>query len=210
MAIIHTIESVRTALVLPLPGRSAQVKMSTRPRPGDIPPFNDSEFRDGAVLILLYPVGGELYLPLTKRTTSVDSHKGHISLPGGAREPGETLVQTALREAEEEIGVSVTEEAVMGQLSLIYVPVSRYRVTPFVAALGGRPEYHPDSNEVEELIETPLRLFLDDRDVYREWQTHLNRRMLVPFYGFGEHKIWGATAMILAEFGELLSKSVES
>ena len=210
MAQNHTADSVRVALQSPLPGREAQVKMSTRPRPGDAPPFNNADFRDGAVLILLYPVAGELYLPLTKRTTSVDSHKGHISLPGGAREHGETLVQTALRESSEEIGVSVPEESVLGKLSVIYVPVSRYRVSPFVAAIDSRPEYHPDSNEVDEMIETPLRIFLEEDNVRREWQTHMNRRMLVPFYRFGKHKIWGATAMILAEFAELLSNPVES
>jgi len=205
-----TVEHVRQALLKPLPGRDAQLKMSTRPRPGDAPPFDESRFRDGAVLILLYPWEGELYLPLTKRAASVESHKGHISLPGGAREPAETLIQTALRESSEEIGVKVAEESVLGALSVIYVPVSRYRVTPFVAAMEDAPDYRPDSGEVEEIIETPLQLFLDENNVSHEWQTHMNKRMLVPFYRLGRHKIWGATAMILSEFVELLSNYVES
>lgn len=205
-----TAASIRKALLAPLPGREAQLRMSTKPRPGDKPPFDETRFRDGAVLILLYPLGAGLHLPLTKRTSLVDSHKGHISFPGGARKPDETLAQTALRESSEEIGVDVTEESILGELSVIYVPVSRYKVTPFVAAIERRPQYHPDTNEVEEIIEVPLSLFLDRENVYREWQVHMNTRMLVPFYRFRKHKIWGATAMILSEFAEVLSKSVES
>lgn len=204
-----TIEKIKNALLGPLPGRSAQLKMSTRPRPGDTPPFDESAFREGAVLILLYPSEGELYLPLTKRTSSVELHKGHISLPGGAREADESLVETALRETGEEIGVNVPEKSVLGALSIIHIPVSRYRVAPFVAALKNRPDYHPDTGEVEEIIETPLQLILDEKRVCREWQVHLNRRMLVPYYRLGKHRIWGATAMILSEFAELLSKNVE-
>jgi 8-oxo-dGTP pyrophosphatase MutT (NUDIX family) len=204
-----TVDFVKYALLKALPGRRAQLKMSTRPRPGDTPPFDETRFRDGAVLILLYPVEGELHLPLTRRTRSVESHKGHISLPGGAREADEELVDTALRESEEEIGVKLTEESILGKLSVIHVPVSRYRVTPFVAAIRARPEYRPHKKEVEEIIEIPLQFFLEEKNIYTEWQTHMNRRMLVPFYRFGRHKIWGATAMILSEFAELLSKSVE-
>jgi 8-oxo-dGTP pyrophosphatase MutT (NUDIX family) len=206
---VLTVDFVRKALLKPLPGRSAQLRMSTRPRPGDSSSYDEDRFRDGAVLILLYPARGELQFPLTRRTTSVESHKGHISLPGGAREPNETLAETALRESAEEIGVQVAEDFIIGKLSVIHVPVSGYRVTPFVAAVDARPEYRPHSREVDEIIETPLSLLLDPKNVSREWQTHANRRMLVPFYRFGRHRIWGATAMILSEFAELLSKNVE-
>ncbi len=205
-----TLETVKRALSLPLPGREAHLRMSTRPRPGDRPPFDDREFRDGAVLALIYPALDALYLPLTKRTDSVASHKGHISLPGGAREGDETLVQTALREAREEIGVSLPTESVIGTLSVIHVPVSGYRVTPFVAEAYTRPSFRPDPTEVEEIIELPLQLILDKDAVETEWQTHGGIRMLVPHYRHGVHKIWGATAMILSEFAEVLAKAVES
>lgn len=204
-----TFETVERALSLPLPGRPAQLKMATRPRPGDSPPFEDSNFKDGSVLVLLYPINDQLRLPLTKRTESVASHKGHISFPGGAREENETPIQTALRESREEIGVELPEKSVVGTLSVIYVPASGYRVKPFVATVDVRPRFDPDSEEVEEIIEVPLVAFLDEKNVAREWQTHQNTRMLVPFYVYENHKIWGATAMILSEFAELLKKAVE-
>lgn len=185
------------------------MKMSTRPRPGDRPSFEDSKFKDGAVLIITYPFEHRLHVALTKRTQSVASHKGHISFPGGARESGEPLLQTALRESEEEIGVSLPRDSVIGALSVLHVPVSGYRVKPFVAISEERPRFRPDRREVEEIIEVPLDLFLNEENIVQEWQTHQNRRMLVPFYRHGTHKIWGATAMILSEFAELLLKVVE-
>ncbi|TET80909.1 CoA pyrophosphatase [candidate division TA06 bacterium] len=204
-----TFETIRKALSLPLPGRPAQLKMSTQPRPGDRLPFKESKFRDGAVLIITYPIEEKLHLALTKRTQSVASHKGHISFPGGAREPDEALLQTALRECEEEIGVNLPEDSVIGTLSVLHVPVSGYRVKPFVAISEKRPLFHPDPREVKEIIEVPIDLFLNEKNISREWQTHQNRKMLVPFYRHGNNKIWGATAMILSEFAELLLKVVE-
>jgi 8-oxo-dGTP pyrophosphatase MutT (NUDIX family) len=210
MASLLSLDTVKKALSLPLPGREAQLRMSTRPRPGDSPPFDEKKFRDGAVLLLIYPVRDSLYLPLTKRTVSVASHKGHISLPGGAREGDEMLVETALRETKEEIGVSVAREDVIGTLSSIHVPVSGYRVKPFVAQARTRPSFLPDPSEVEEMIELPLDLILSRKTVETEWQTHGGTRMLVPHYRCGIHKIWGATAMILSELAEALAKAVES
>ena len=204
-----TFETIRKAISLPLPGRPAQLKMSTQPRPGDRLPFDESKFKDGAVLIITYPIEDKLHLALTKRTQSVASHKGHISFPGGARESDETLLQTALRETEEEIGVNLPEDTVIGTLSVLYVPISGYRITPFVTIAEERPRFRPDPSEVEKIIEVPLCLFLNEESITREWQTHQNRKMLVPFYRHGNHKIWGATAMILSEFAELLLKVVE-
>ena len=97
----------------------------------------------------------------------------------------------------------------MGALSVLYVPVSGYRIRPFVAITEERPRFQPDPSEVEEVIEVPLDLFLSEESIAREWQTHQNRKMLVPFYRHGNHRIWGATAMILSEFAELLLKVVE-
>lgn len=203
-------ETVRKAVSLPHPGRNAQLLMATQPRPGDGPPFDESKFKDGAVLVIVYPVEGELHLPLTRRTDSVTSHKGHISLPGGAREPDEDLLHTALRETTEEIGVLIPEESVIGTLSEIHVPASGYRVRPFVAISREALHFKRDPAEVEEIIEVPIALFLDRRNVSREWQTHQSVKMLVPFYKYGNHKIWGATAMMLSEFAELILKAAGS
>src|SRR5881396_2643414 len=111
-----TVEDVRRALAAPRPGRAAQARMTPRPRPGDIPPPPPHDARRQAgVLILLYVKNGELYFVLTRRTDTVATHKGQISLPGGAREGAEGLAETARREAREELGIDGERVEMLGE-----------------------------------------------------------------------------------------------
>src|SRR3990172_5047359 len=135
------LDQVRRALALPRLGRAAQIRMSPLPRPGDVFPLPpEVQPREAAVMILLYPRGENLDFFLTRRTETVETHKGQISLPGGAQEPGESLQETALREASEELGVDVKCVEILGEpLSPVYIPVSGFRATPFVGFSPVRP-----------------------------------------------------------------------
>jgi 8-oxo-dGTP pyrophosphatase MutT (NUDIX family) len=195
------LHGIRVALQRPLPGRKAQMTMAVQPRPGDRPDLPVPCPREGAVLILLYPHEGQLFLPLTRRTETVETHKGQISLPGGAREQqDESLAQTALRETQEELGVPDRDVEIIGALTPLYIPHSRFCVYPFVGYAILRPLLRPDPLEVAEAIEAPLLDLLHPST--RQIETHWRDGQLysVPSYHIGPQKIWGATAMILAEF----------
>jgi 8-oxo-dGTP pyrophosphatase MutT (NUDIX family) len=205
-SMIHepSLAAIRQALGRPLPGQVAQIRMSNRPRPGleARPPGHQP--RQGGVLILLYPKDGRLHFALTRRTETLEDHKGQISLPGGAREGDEPLERTALRETHEELGVDPQSVEVLGVLTSLYIFPSDYCITPYVAARPDRPTFVPDPIEVAEVLEVPLATLLDPA-IRREeeWVLH-GIATRVPFYQIGEHKVWGATAMVLSEFVAVL------
>lgn len=203
------ISDVRRALSRPLPGLPAQLRMAPAYRISALrertPPPSP---REAAVLILLYPRDGRLCFPLTRRTDTVENHKGQISLPGGAREAGESLPETALRETREELRAGPDDWAVLGALTPLYIPPSGFLISPFVAYSSTRPTFDPDPVEVAELIETPLALLFDPALVVREeWEL---RGILtqVPFFHVYGHKVWGATAMVLSELVTLLREAL--
>lgn len=204
-----TLDDVRRALLQPRPGATAQAIMWPRRLPGNEPPPTNQHGRDAAVLILVYLIDADPYLVLTRRVETVQNHKGQISLPGGAHEGEETLVETALREAREEIAVSPGDVQVLGTLTPVYVSVSGYLVTPFVAITAQRPTFRPDPSEVVEAIEAPLNSLLDPALRHEEdWQIR-GATVHVPYFAIGSHKVWGATAMILAEFASLLEAACQ-
>lgn len=199
------IERVRAAMRGPLPGFEAQLTMAPRPRPFSPPP--GVEPRQAGVLLILYPIHGVLHLVLTVRTSDLNHHSGQVSLPGGGWEEGDaSLQETALREAQEEIGIATDGLELLGPLTTIYVPPSNNMVHPFVVYSPQRPTFHPDPKEVAELLDVPLHLFLDPATRREEDWTWRGAPLHVPFYSVGEHKVWGATAIILAEFLTLLTR----
>jgi 8-oxo-dGTP pyrophosphatase MutT (NUDIX family) len=167
----------------------------------------DRDCRRAGVLVLLYPRGDELYLVLTRRTEQLVSHRGQVSFPGGGLHVGESVRQAALREAEEELSVAPAELDLLGDLSPLYIPASGYCVYPLVAFAARRPDFLPSPHEVAEIIETPLSRLLDPATRCEEmwpWQDGYRR---VPFYAIGEHKVWGATAMMLCELVTLINEN---
>ena len=188
----------------PLPGSGAQFAMAPRLRAGTV---HSNEMPPGAkingVLILFYPYDDEIYLPLIRRPTYPGVHSDQVSLPGGRCEPGDAdIVATALREAEEEIGVNPECVRVVGQLSPVYIGASNNIVHPSVGWTGSRPDFRTDAREVARLIEAPLRALQDPNNIRSETRQLRGRTALVPYYDVCGHTIWGATAMIL---GELLA-----
>ncbi len=201
-----TLDQVRRALALPRPGRRAHVRLSPRPRPGDVfslPP--EIQPKEAGVLILLFPSEEDLSFFLTRRTDTVGNHKGQVSLPGGAQEAGESLVQTALREASEELSIDPTCAEIIGTpLTPVYIPVSGFRATPIVAFTPLRPPVTPEPGEVVEIIEMPLELLVNEQTVAEEEWEIRGYKGIVPFFNVNGHKVWGATAMVLGEFAEML------
>ncbi|MFQ6015439.1 MAG: NUDIX hydrolase [Anaerolineae bacterium] len=203
-----SLDEVRRALKAPKPGLSAQKRMAVRPRPGGhhVPPGHQP--KDGGVLILLYPKDAQLHLPLTRRTDTVANHKGQISLPGGARETGDrSLEETALRETREELNIDLQRVEILGALTPLYIPVSGYLIHPFVAFCAERPDFNPDPIEVAELLEVPLASLLDPATRREEDWKLVGMTVRVPFFQVGEHKVWGATAMVLSEFVVILQRA---
>lgn len=205
-AAVISIQDVRRAVAGARPGRPAQERMSPRPRPGDRFPMPEIvEGKEAAVLLLIYEHADELCFFLTRRTETVASHKGQVSLPGGGREPNETLQETARREANEELGLDPARIEILGApLTPLYIPVSEYWVTAFVGVYHGDPEVSAAADEVRELIPTPLATLLDPLTVVEaDWELRGNE-VRVPYFLIGGHQVWGATAMILSEFVQML------
>ena len=177
-------------------------------RPVDLP----GEGRSAAVLLLIYPVQhdaeeSELRLVLTRRHETLTQHAGQISLPGGRRDEGEALETTALRETEEEIGVSSAAIRIFGRLNSIYIPPTDFTVAPFVGWSATQPQFVPAVAEVAEIIEVSLDHLLNPKSLGQgEVNIASGETITVPFYQVDHHRVWGATAIILAEFVERLKR----
>ena len=165
-----------------------------------------AEHRQAAVLVLLYPAGTEqrLHMVLIRRPDYPGVHSGQIAFPGGARERGESLEQTALRETHEEVGVDVGQVSVLGPMSPLYVFASNFNVHPFLAWASERPAFTPCEKEVAAIIELPLERLAEPRFYGEEHLTLRGRRVWVPSFAAPQARIWGATAMMLAELRELV------
>jgi 8-oxo-dGTP pyrophosphatase MutT (NUDIX family) len=187
------------------PGLQSQLKMVPDPRPGDktYQEAGDTCLR-AAVLVLIYPGDDGYSLVLTRRTFQVAHHQAQISFPGGQMDKNESPVETALREAAEEINIAPAKVRVLGELTPLYIPPSNYCVYPVVAAADGRPDFRPSPHEVAEVIEVPLAHLLDQENTRREQWPLRGMNVTVPFYLFGQNRIWGATAMVLAELLDIL------
>ncbi len=188
-------------LLGPLPGLAAQLRMVPEPRPGDktYDEVEGSSLKAG-ILLLVLALDGVPCLLLTRRTDRVLHHPGQISLPGGEQHPGESSEETAIRETEEELGIDLGGCRILGALTPLYIPPSNYCVYPFVALSERSHLFRPHPAEVAEVIEAPLAELLDPRNRRVEiWPLH-GKPVRVPFFEVRGNKVWGATAMILAEF----------
>lgn len=192
------------------PGPVAKGRMAPSPLPpGRLRPPAGHRPRQAAVLLLLREAGDGLSLPLIVRPrVEGDAHSGQISFPGGQREGDETAAQTALREAQEEIGVDPGAVELLGRLSDHWIPVSDFVVRPVVGFTGRRPDYRPEPGEVERIFEQPLAP-LHGEELESCFVRRVGERELsFPCWDLPEGRLWGATAMMLAELLALLSPPV--
>ncbi|MGK0388413.1 MAG: 8-oxo-dGTP pyrophosphatase MutT (NUDIX family) [Maribacter sp.] len=203
------IPSLRKRLSAELPGRAAQLRMAHMARLDTITvPENPKK---ASVMILLYDKNEEWHTVLMRRTSRFknDKHKGQVSFPGGQAEPTDiNKAATALRETEEEMGLPVSSMNVLGALSPLYIPVSNFLVQPYVGYTALTPNFAPDNNEVESIIETPLSALLAKEnlkktDLIIPEGFKLNN---VPYFDVGGNVVWGATSMIISEFIQILDE----
>lgn len=164
----------------------------------------EGEIKEAAVLVPLYVRDRQLFVLFTKRTETVEHHKGQISFPGGVKENGDsTLWHTAIRETEEEVGIPADQAKLLGVLPKV-VTVTGFEVSPFVGAIPYPVEFKPAAGEVEAVLEIPVTYLIDPKVVeYRnvKWK---GRNVETLVYNYSGHAIWGATAHILADLLEVL------
>ena len=203
---IHTLKiKLSQRLEKKLPGVSSQNIMLITPQNSVkyfIPPDN---IVLSAVLILLFPIREDIHFFLTKRTDTVQYHKGQISLPGGAKEEGEELIGTALRETDEEIGISSDSIQIIGQLTPLLVPITGFQIHPFIGFSEHKPETATDPMEVESVFSVSIHSLVHQKTHQLEERTLRGHLYQVPYYHLNNKKVWGATSMILSEFKTVLN-----
>ena len=163
------------------------------------------QYRLASVLVLIYPRAGEPYVVFMRRTDTVEHHKGQISLPGGGRDDTDPdAIYTALREAQEELGIDPEAVQVIGTLPDIYARISYFLITPVVGVLKphAQPDltFKPEPDEVAEVIEVPLRVFYDESVHRTEIRTRGDITYQIHFYTYGPYEVWGVTGRIMYEF----------
>jgi 8-oxo-dGTP pyrophosphatase MutT (NUDIX family) len=158
-----------------------------------------------AVLVPVFEEAGEAWLVLTRRAQHLRLHRGEVAFPGGRRDPGEALVDTAKREALEEIGLDPAGVEIVGELDHVTARTSQLEIVPFLGILSGRPiDLRPNADEVEAILVLPMSELLQEGTFREElWDTPEGERDIVFFEVVGD-TIWGATARILHRLLELV------
>ena len=209
---ISIVEKLKEQLKKTLPGLDAQLLMASDVRFK----FSDIEVKQrdakrSSVLILLYPINNCIHIVLIQRPTYAGVHSGQISFPGGQfEESDKNPVDTALREASEEVGINADEVRIIGQLTNLYIPPSNYLVTPVIGFTDEHPLFQLQASEVKNIIETPLINFLK-KETIKSTTIRLENGMSfeTPYYDIKGNVVWGATAMMMSEFVVILKKLVE-
>jgi len=173
-------------------------------------PDEGAALRPAAALLLIYPERDEWYVPLTVRAAGLRHHTSQVSLPGGRLDrPDESPEQAALREAEEEIGIPPDDVDVLGRLTPVPIAVSAHLLHPVVGVARRRPAFSVAAHEVAQLIELPVATLMEPAAVRSEQRMRPlppHVMQTVPYFDVAGVRIWGATAMILAEFLALLRR----
>ena len=161
------------------------------------------------MLVPVFLKGGQYHLLFIQRTERVREHKGQISFPGGAYEKADkTLLETALREAKEEIGLAPSDVEVLGELDDMLTVSTNYIISPFVGLIPFPYKFELDQWETEELIEAPIAV-LQKKGCFNEEITIIDGQEDVGYtFKYGEKVIWGATARILKQFLELIDSQI--
>jgi 8-oxo-dGTP pyrophosphatase MutT (NUDIX family) len=189
------------------------MRMSPRPRLGAESGVDPNGLRPAAALLLIYPLDDVWHVPLTVRGSTLRHHTGQVSLPGGRLDAGESVEDAALREAHEEIGVVPADVEVLGRLTPLPVFVSNHLLNPVVGFALQRPRFDLASHEVDRLLEVPLALLREPERVLWEERTRIlppQGLMNVPYFDLLDARVWGATAMVLAEFVALIDELEKS
>jgi len=190
-----------------LPGKRAHIEAAPYRRVE----FDISELaaaRKSGVLVLFYAKANEPHIALMQRPKYDGTHSGQVSFPGGKQEESDHNIEhTALREANEEVGVIMEDVEVIGQLSDVYIPVSKFNVSPVIGFVDYHPNFNIDNHEVEELIELRLSDLTNVKELELTKITLSNNRILkAPSFLFNNKVVWGATALMLNELRHILKE----
>ena len=203
----HFLELIEPLQQKPLGGLEAQFKLAPEMRLRyDMNKIKASNPRKAAVLALFYPNSeGETTLLLTKRASYKGTHSAQISFPGGKIEKDDTsLYHTALREANEEVGIIIEDVLKIREITDVYIPPSNFLVTPFVAYTNNRPAFVLNE-EVASTLEIKVTDLLDDSNIDTVMmQTSYMKKVAVPCFRLNDMIVWGATGMMLSEIKEML------
>ena len=161
-----------------------------------------------AVLAPLYESDGATHIILTRRSAALRVHSGEVSFPGGRQDPGETLADTARREAFEEVGLDPSSVELVGELDHLSTFTSNSFIVPYVAVLPGRPELHPNPGEVDAVLHVPLAELLDPGTFREEVWSFLGAERPMWFFELEGDTVWGATAAMLRQLLGLVTGTV--
>ena len=231
MHFADALSRLETGLRTGLPGPAAQARLAPVPRRAWPAGVNPAGVRDAAGLLLVFPKetinakpaknaksrnalrasrpsrstsSGEAHIILTVRADTLGRHGGQVSLPGGVVDPGETFEQAALREAHEEVALPLDGVQVLGALTPLDIPVSGFRLHPIVAVSPTRPALTPAHGEVARILEVGIADLLNPDHFVATERERDGFALTVPAFRVAGVEIWGATAMVLAEFLALL------
>lgn len=194
------IDKLKIRLQQPLPGLTAHSVMASETRLKLKMPSPNERTRESAVLILFYPSDNQVFIPLILRPQYDGVHGGQMAFPGGrAEKEDEHLERTALREAQEEIGVRVSDVTVLGKLTKLFIPPSNFYVQPVVGFMTHKPDFYPDPKEVDKVIEITLENLKNPKIIGRKTIFVRGLEVDTPFYEILNTTVWGATAMMVSE-----------
>jgi len=159
-----------------------------------------------AVLICLFPYESGWNFFLTKRSEHVANHKGQISLPGGMVERRESPKEASIRESYEEIGIKSKSIKIIGELTPIYIPISNFKVFPFIGWINKKPNITLQKEEVSKIFSISIKELVDDNNLKREVRHFNKKKAVVPFFHLKNQKVWGATSIIISEFKFILKE----
>jgi 8-oxo-dGTP pyrophosphatase MutT (NUDIX family) len=204
------LEYVPKLMEVTLPATEAHFKMAPLERIESLKNLNleTKNPKTAAVMMLFYPKNGRTHLVLIVRNSYQGVHSAQIAFPGGKYEPRDQIFEnTALRETHEEIGIHPNSIEIKKAFTRLYIQPSNFMVYPFLGICKEEIVFIPDSNEVADIIELPLSVFLgEDIIVSVKISTSYADNIMVPAFKINEHIVWGATAMMLSELKEVLKK----
>ena len=195
---------LRAACNAPRPGGHAHRLLAPQPRPGWRPGEVPDHATPAAALVLLYPLDDVPHVLLTVRAGRLGKHAGQVSFPGGLIDAGESIEAAALREAFEEVGLDPAAVRILGALSPLYVTVSNYAIHPVAGVAGEAPHLRRSAAEVARLLPAPVAELADPANLRRGTRWRDDLHCDVPYFEVRNERVWGATAMVLAELLAML------
>lgn len=208
---MNLITKIQELLDQELPGEEAHFDVIPINRPISSKAKKEAEYyRESGVALILTTINEEVHCILMKRSVHPGNpHSGQISFPGGKKEDYDIdLESTARRETSEEIGIQLNNDDLLGKLTPIFIPVSKFSVQPFVYFINGPLEFVPDPLEVDKVFTFEVKELLKT-DIIKRKEIRLSQGFTqkgVPYFDLNGETVWGATAMILAEFRQLILK----